>query len=63
MASNKNSNFPSPFCLGSICNKFDYSDAKVLLKENTYDFSVDCNSVNKSDTLNIYKYLMIKNNI
>ena len=28
-----------------------------------YDFPVDYNSVDKSDILNIHKYLMIKNNI
>ena len=25
-----------------------------------YDFSVDCNAIDKSNTLNIRKYLMIK---
>ena len=28
-----------------------------------YDFSVDYSSINKSDILNIHKYLMTKNNI
>ena len=28
-----------------------------------YDFSVDYNSIYKSDILNIHKYLMVKNNI
>ena len=28
-----------------------------------YNFSVDYNSIDKSDILNIRKYLMIKNNI
>ena len=28
--SNKNSNFPSQFCLGSISNKFDYTDSEEL---------------------------------
>ena len=28
-----------------------------------YDFSVDCNSFDKSDILNIHKYLMRKNNM
>ena len=27
-ATNRNNNFPSQFCLGSISNKFDYSDVK-----------------------------------
>ena len=33
------------------------------LNESVYDFSVDYNSIDKSDILTIYKYLMIKNNI
>ena len=33
------------------------------LNENVYDFSVDYNSIDKSDILSIHKYLMIKNNI
>ena len=41
-ASNKNSNFPSQFCLGSISKKFDYVDSEqASFKENVYDFSVD----------------------
>ena len=28
-----------------------------------YDFSVDYNSIDKSDILNIHKYLMTENNI
>ena len=28
---------------------------------NVYDFSVDCNSIDKSDILKIQKYLMAKN--
>ena len=32
------------------------------LKENVYDFSVDYNVIDKSDILNIHKYLMVKNN-
>ena len=33
------------------------------LNGNVYAFSVDYNSIDKSDILNIYKYLMTKNNI
>ena len=41
-SSNKNNNFPSQFCLGSISNKFDHSHVKkVFLKGSVYDFSVD----------------------
>ena len=63
-ASKKNNNFPSHFCLGSISNKFDHSDAKeAFLKGNVYDFAKDYVVVDKSSILNIQKYLMIKNNI
>ena len=57
-------NFPSPFCLGSVSNKFDHVDAEeVSLKGNVYDLSVDYNAIDKSDILNIHKHLMVKNNI
>ena len=60
-ASNKNVNFPSQFCLGSGSNKFDYVDSEELpFKRNVYDVSVDYGSIEKSDILNIHKYLMIK---
>ena len=36
---------------------------EVFLNENVYNFSVDCKPVDKSDILNIHKYLMAKNNI
>ena len=36
---------------------------EVSLHENVYDFSVDWDSIDKSDMLNIHKYLMSKNNI
>ena len=36
---------------------------EVSLNENVYNFSVDYNSIDKSDILNIQKYLMVKNNI
>ena len=63
-ANNKNVNFPSQFCLGSISNKFDHVDAEeVSLKGNVYDLSVDYNTIDKSDILNIHKHLMVKNNI
>ena len=60
-ATNKNNNFPSRFCLGSISNGFNSNDLnEVSFKGNMYDFSVDYNSIDKSDILNIHKYLMIK---
>ena len=39
------------------------SAREVSLGGNVYDFSVDCHAINKSDILNIHKYLMVKNNI
>ena len=61
---NKNVNFPIQVCLRSIFNGFSAIDSrKVSLNGNVYDFSVDYNSIDKSDILNIYKYLMAKNNI
>ena len=36
---------------------------EVFLNGNVYDFSVDFNSIDKSDISNIYKYLMNKNDI
>ena len=62
-AINKN-NFTSQFCLRSISNKFDRVDTEeVSFKGNVYDFSVDYDAINKSNILNIHKYLMIKNSI
>ena len=63
-ADNKNVNFPTQFCLGSISNGFSANKSReVSSNGNLYDFSVDYNSIDKSDILNIYKYLMTKNNI
>ena len=61
---NKNVNFPTQFCLGSISNWFDDTDSReVSLKGNVYDFSVDYNAIDKSDISNIHKDLMVKNNM
>ena len=63
-ADNKNINFPTQFCLGSISNGFSNTEfTEVYLNGNVYDFSVGYNSIDKSDILNIHKYLMAKNNI
>ena len=63
-ANNKNVNFPTQFCLGSISNGFSATESReVSLNGNVYDFSVDYNSIDKSDILNIHKYLMTKNNV
>ena len=63
-ANSKNVNFPTQFCLGSISDGFNATESReVSLNGNVYDFSVDYNSIDKSDILNIHKYLMTKNNI
>lgn len=61
---NKNVDFPSQFCLEGIYNKFSPNDSReVSLKENVDGFSVDCNTINRSDILSSHKYLMVKINI
>ena len=63
-ADNKNVNFPTQFCLGSFSNVFSALEYReVSLNRNVYDFSVDYNSIDKSNILNIHKYLMIKNSM
>ena len=63
-ADNKNVNVPTQFCLGSISNEFSASESReISLNENVYDFSVDYNSIDKSDILNINKHIMITNNM
>ena len=63
-ADNKNINFPTQCCLGSISNGFGNTESReVSLNGNVYDFSVDYNSIDISDILIIYKYLVTKNNI
>ena len=52
------------FSLGSISNGFSATESrKVSLNQNVYNFSLDYNSIDKSDILNIHKYLMTKINI
>ena len=61
---NKNVNFPTQFCLGNISNGLSATESReVSLNGNIYDFSVDYNSIDTSDILNIRKYLMTKNNV
>ena len=61
-ADSKNINFPTQFCLESISNAFSTTESRdVSLNGTVYDFSVDNNSIDKSDILNIHKYLMAKN--
>ena len=51
---NKNVNFLTQFCLGSISNGFRNTESReVSLNENIYDFSVDKISIDKYDILNI----------
>ena len=48
-ADNKNVDFSSKFCLGSI-----YIDSReVSLNRNAHGFSVDYRAINKSDILNV----------
>ena len=60
IADNKNVNFPTQFCLRSISNGFSATESReVSLNGNVYDFSVDYNSIDKSDILNIMFGLFI----
>ena len=54
---NKNVNFLTQFCLGSISNRFSVTES---LNGDVNDFSVNYNSIDKSDILNIRKYLTKK---
>ena len=59
---NKNVNFPTQFYLGTICNKFGHTDSRVVsLKGNVFHFSVNYNTTDNPDILNIHKHLMVKN--
>ena len=61
---NKNVNFQIQICLGSISNRFSVTESRELsLNGNVYDFSVDYNSIDKFDILNILKNLVNKNNV
>ena len=61
-ANNKNVNFATWICLGSTIHGYTATEARdVSLNGNVYDFSVEYNSIKKSDILNIHKYLMTKN--
>ena len=62
-ANNKNVNFPTQFCLGSISNGFSAAESRVSGDRNVYSSSVDYNSIDKFDILNIHKCLLTNNNI
>ena len=60
-ANHKNVNFPTRFYLGSISNGFHaVKYGEKYLNGNVYGVSVDCNAIDKFDTLNIHKCLMVK---
>ena len=60
----KNVNFPTQLCLRSISNGLSAIESiDVSLNGNVYDFLLDYNSIDKSDTLDIHKYLRNNNNI
>ena len=63
-ANNKNVNFLTQFCLRSVSNRNSATEStEVFLNGNTYDFSAHYHSIDKSDILNIHKYVMTKNNM
>ena len=56
-------NFSTQFYLQSIPNGYRATESReVSLNEDVYNFSVDCNFIDKFDILNI-KYFITKNNI
>ena len=60
-ADNKNENFHTQFCLGNISENFDHVESEeVSFKGSVHGFSVDYNTIDKFNILNIHKYLMVK---
>ena len=56
--------FQLNFFLRSRSDGFSATESReASLNENVYDFSLDYNSIHKSDIFNICKCLIIKNNI
>ena len=54
----------SPLCLGNISKDWSIDNKKKTgLNGYVYDFSVDYDAIAIDDILDIYKYLMKKNNI
>ena len=54
----------APLCLGNVSKDFSADKRKKTgLYGHIYDFSLDYDSVDVDDILNILKYLMAKNNI
>ena len=55
---------PTPLCLGNITKEFsEDSKKKIVLNEYVYNFRVDYDAIAVADILDIYKYLMKKNEI
>ena len=53
-----------PLCLGKVSKDFFIDNMKKTgLNGYVYDFSVDYNTIEVDDILDIHKYLMEKNNI
>ena len=63
-AKNKNVNFLIQFCLKWIFNRFGATESREVFFIFIFinDFSVDYNKTEKTDILNIPKYLIVKNN-
>ena len=54
----------TPLCLGNISNDWSLDNMKKTgLNRYVYDFSVDYDAITVGDILDIYKYLMKKNDI
>ena len=63
-ADNKHFNFSTQFYQKSMAIKGGYIESdEVALKRNVYDFSTDCNAIDKSGLLNILKYVIVKKNL
>ena len=63
-SNNKSVNFSTQFFLATVINGLSTTNYReVSLNVNVYDFPVDYNSIDKSDILNIHKYLINKNNM
>ena len=46
-----------------MCNKINIDSEEVPFKENVHHFLITCDGIDKSNILNIQKYLMIKSNM
>ena len=63
-AKNKNINFPTQFCPGSISKGFGTTESReVSYKENVHCFLIGFKAIEKTHILNSYKYLIVKYNL